>query len=69
MIGASAAFAMMWAAMSSLSSGPVPYNVAVAADAARVETPAPEIGSTDASPEIASDLDAVQAELMAGDPD
>lgn len=69
MIGASAAFAMMWAAMSSLSSGPVPYNVAVAADAARVETPAPEIGSTDASPEIASDLDAAQAELMAGDPD
>jgi 3D (Asp-Asp-Asp) domain-containing protein len=73
MIGASAAFAILWAALSSLSSEPVPYNVAVAADPVRAETPAPEIGSTEASSEIApeqsADLSPDQAELMAGDPD
>lgn len=69
MIGASAAFAILWATVSSLSSEPVPYNVAVAADEARVETPAPEIGSTDASSEITPILSPDQAELMAGAPD
>lgn len=68
MIGASAAFAMIWTAMSSLSSGPVPYNVAVAADEARVETPAADIGSTDESA-LSAALSPEQAELMAGDPD
>jgi 3D (Asp-Asp-Asp) domain-containing protein len=66
MIGASAAFALLWTALSSVSSEPVPYNVAVAADAARVETPADDIGSPD--PEAAA-LTEEQAELMAGDPD
>lgn len=69
MIGASAAFAMLWAAMSSLTSGPVPYNVAVAADEARVSTPAPEVGSSDAVTETTLELSAEQAELMVGDPD
>ena len=66
MIGASAAFALLWTALSSVSSEPVPYNVAVAADAARVETPADDIGSPDLE---AAALTEEQAELRAGDPD
>lgn len=69
MIGASAAFAMLWAAMTSLASDPVPYNVAVAADEARVSTSAPEIGSTESDVNDALALSAEQAELMEGDPD
>ncbi|MCA0368850.1 MAG: hypothetical protein LCH57_12455 [Proteobacteria bacterium] len=73
MIGASAAIAMFWAALSSITSGPVPYNVAVAADAGRVETPAVTVGSTedasDAADELQTALSAEQQELMAGDPD
>ncbi|NBB61473.1 hypothetical protein GVN18_19525 [Pseudomonas sp. ODNR1LW] len=69
MIGASAAFAILWAAVSSLSSEPVPYDVAVAADPAGETTPAPVIGSTDDASEIAPALSPEQAELMAGDPD
>lgn len=69
MIGASAAFAILWAAVSSLSSEPVPYNVAVAADQVREETPAAEIGSTDASTDLSSKLSPEQTELMAKEPD
>ena len=73
MIGASAAIAMFWAALSSITSGPVPYNVAVAADAGRVETPAATVGSSedaaDAADELQTALSAEQQELMAGDPD
>jgi 3D (Asp-Asp-Asp) domain-containing protein len=68
MIGASAAFALFWAALSSVANGPVPYNVAVAADEFRVETPEAEAGSQ-AEQEAALALSAEQAELMAGDPD
>ena len=73
MIGASAAIAMFWAALSSITSGPVPYYVAVAADAGRVETPAATVGSSedaaDAADELQTALSAEQQELMAGDPD
>jgi len=69
MIGASAAIAMFWAALSSMTSGPVPYNVAVAADEFRVETPSAEVGSSDAVEDAALELSAEQEELMAGDPD
>lgn len=69
MIGASAAFAMFWAALSSVTSGPVPYNVAVAADAARVETPAADDGSTVSADAGELALTEEQAELMDGDPD
>ena len=65
MIGASAALAMFWAALSSVTSGPVPYNVAVAADEVRVETPVATVGSTDAEPALSAE----QTELMASDPD
>ena len=65
MIGASAAIAMFWAALSSMTTGPVPYNEVVAADEVRIETPADNVGST----EIESALSAEQAELMASDPD
>ena len=69
MIGATAAFAMFWAALSSVTSGPVPYNVAVAADEFRVETPAADVGSTVSSTAVDAGLDEEQAELMDGDPD
>jgi 3D (Asp-Asp-Asp) domain-containing protein len=65
MIGASAAIAMLWAALSSVTSGPVPYNDVVAADEGRVETPAAPVGSA----LIETALDAEQTEMMAGDPD
>ena len=65
MIGASAALAMFWAALSSMTTGPVPYNVAVAADQVRAETPAETISSE--AEETA--LNAEQTELMASDPD
>lgn len=65
MIGASAALAMFWTALSSMTNGPVPYDVAVAADQVRVETPAEKIGSE--AEETA--LNAEQTELMASDPD
>jgi 3D (Asp-Asp-Asp) domain-containing protein len=65
MIGASAALAMFWTALSSMTNGPVPYDVAVAADQVRVETPAETIGSE--AEETA--LNAEQTELMASDPD
>lgn len=67
MIGASAAFAMFWAAVSAVSNGPTPYNVAVAAEEFRVETPEAEPGSPVA--EAARALNVDQTELMAGDPD
>ena len=67
MIGASAAFALFWAALSSVANGPVPYNVAVAAEEFRVETPEAEPGSPVA--EAARALSVDQTELMAGDPD
>ena len=67
MIGASAAFAMFWAAVSAVSNGPTPYNVAVAAEEFRVETPEAEPGSPVA--EAARALSVDQTELMAGDPD
>ena len=65
MIGASAAIAMLWAAVSSVTSGPVPYNDVVAADQVRTETPAAIVGSD----EVETALNAEQAELMASDPD
>ena len=68
MIGASAAFALFWAALSSVANGPVPYNVAVAADEFRVETPEAETGS-EVVEDAARALSAEQTELMAGDPD
>jgi len=71
MIGASAAFAMFWAALSALSDGPVPYNVAVAADEFRVETPAADVGSPEAQAEAEGAVLALtpeQAALMDGDP-
>ena len=67
MIGASAAFAMFWAALSVVSNGPTPYNVAVAAEEFRVETP--EAGPGSPVEETALALSADQTELMAGDPD
>ena len=67
MIGATAAIAMFWAALSSMTSGPVPYNVAVAAD--EVETPSTEVSSSDAVETDTPQLSAEQEELMAGDPD
>ncbi|WP_293828328.1 3D domain-containing protein [uncultured Brevundimonas sp.] len=48
-----------------MTNGPVPYDVAVAADQVRVETPAEKIGSE--AEETA--LNAEQTELMASDPD
>ncbi|WP_428156558.1 3D domain-containing protein [Brevundimonas sp.] len=65
MIGASAAIAILWAAVSSVTSGPVPYNDVIAADEVRVETPAATVGSA----EIETALNAEQAEMMASDPD
>ena len=56
MIGASAAIAMFWAALSSITSGPVPYNVAVAADAGRVETPAATVASSEDAADAADEL-------------
>ncbi|WP_414756781.1 hypothetical protein, partial [Anabaena sp. CCY 9910] len=44
------------------------YNVAVAADEFRVETPAADVGSTVSSPDDLA-LNEEQAELMDGDPD
>ena len=65
MIGASAAIAMLWAAVSSVTSGPVPYNDVVTADQVRTGTPAAIVGSD----EVETALNAEQAELMASDPD
>ncbi|MDQ1155599.1 3D domain-containing protein [Brevundimonas sp. SORGH_AS_0993] len=69
MIGASAAIAMFWAALSSISSGPVPYNVAVAADADRVETPAASVSSPADADNLPTVLSTEQQELMDSDPD
>ena len=68
MIGASAALAMFWAALSSVTNGPVPYNVAVAADEYRIETPVEEVGSGD-SADAALTMSAEQSALMERDPD
>ena len=63
MLGAVAAFAMLWSAAVP-QEAPISYEAAVAADCGAVETPDTADGSRDADA-----LSAEQAELMARDPD
>ncbi|MFS0742020.1 3D domain-containing protein [Brevundimonas sp. 3P9-tot-E] len=67
MLSTAAALAMLWTMAFSGSGEPVPYETAVARDAAIIEAAATAPGSIDSAE--TADLSAEQLELMAGDPD
>src|SRR5690606_4321449 len=67
MLSTAAALAMLWTMAFSGSGEPVPYETAVARDAAIVEAAATAPGSIETAE--TADLSAEQLELMTGDPD